>query len=244
MGKGITIFLLLLLGSFVFTIYAQSEKKSDSTKLTNDTIINNSSLLKDRRTEKSMRRPLSPELLTDSVEFETIAIDTINLKKAEFKPNSKKAVLYSVIFPGLGQIYNRKYWKLPLVYGGVLGFAYGITWNGGMYNDYSEAYKGAVTGSNDKWKDLVSSQYAGYTIAPADIQSSLNRKKNFYRRNRDLAIIGSVLFYGLCILDAYVDAELYDFDVSPDLSMQIQPVIFQPTAYSRTGVGLQCSIYF
>lgn len=65
-----------------------------------------------------------------------------------------------------------------------------------------------------------------------------------FRRNRDLAIICSVGVYALCMIDAYVDAQLYDFDISPDLSMNVVPVFWAPTQYSSGSIGLQCSIRF
>jgi hypothetical protein len=177
-------------------------------------------------------------------EKKIILADSIIFNKPEFKPDSKKAVIYSAIFPGLGQIYNRKYWKLPIVYGGVLGLTYAITWNGRVYGDYKQAYSDLVLGTGTSYTN-----YLPYGVSAEDygvdrLQAALKRKKDFYRRNRDLAIIVAVGVYALCMLDAYVDAELHDFDMSPDLSLKVVPAVWMPTSYSKMAIGLQCSINF
>lgn len=174
--------------------------------------------------------------------------NSTKINKFEFKPNPQKAVLYSLV-PGLGQIYNRKYWKLPIVYGGFIGLTYAISWNGGMYNDYLKAYKDISQGTGTGWHDFLPSG-----VTPSDVnndpslkqsyQSSFQRKKDFYRRNRDLAIIFTVALYGLSILDAYVDAQLFDFSISEDLSMRLDPVVIMPNQSKKASWGLQCSINF
>jgi len=175
-------------------------------------------------------------------------------ERTEFKPNPTRAVLYSVFFPGLGQAYNRKYWKLPIVYGGFVGCAYAITWNDTQYNSYKQAFGGitAFIESNGKIDDGSWHNYLRPGETPENIsysrQSELaNRFKNqkdYFRRYRDLSIIISVGLYALCILDAYVDAQLFDFDVSPDLSMRVEPVIFNQSEFNSRALGLQCSIKF
>lgn len=169
----------------------------------------------------------------------------------EFQPNSTKAVIYSAICPGLGQIYNRKYWKLPIVYGGFLGVVYGVTWNGGYYNDYKDAYRDlalrntANATGGDSWKDFYPTLDPDADGANTQrIIENLRRKKDFYRRYRDLAILVGVGLYALCVIDAYVDAELYDFNMSQDLSMTIAPMILPPTPTSKMSFGLQCTIRF
>jgi len=136
-----------------------------------------------------------------------------------FKPNSTKAILYSAIFPGLGQIYNRQYWKLPLVYGGVMGFMYAITWNNRMYQDYSNGYIAIINdarnfpdGPADKWsKDwtqLVRSGDYASVINDTSIHELFKRRKDYYRRYRDLSIILlSILIYWILthiLVDAHI----------------------------------------
>lgn len=172
--------------------------------------------------------------------------------KTEFTPDPTKAVIYSAIFPGLGQIYNRKYWKLPIIYGGFLGVVYAVTWNGNMYSDYQNAYRDFVTNpyGTTSWHNFVPdedpvTQVLGSASRKSQVQESLKRRRDYFRRNRDLAIIVGVGVYALCMIDAYVDAHLYNFDVTPDLSMTVAPVVWGPSNLSGTmSVGFQCNITF
>jgi len=175
----------------------------------------------------------------------------ISKKTNEFIPNSTKAVWYSVIFPGLGQIYNKKYWKLPIVYGGFMGIAYGLSFNQRYYTDYSLAYRDAMSDDPnlDSYKDFVPPSWTNIK----EIQRVMKRKKDFYRRYRDLSIIGMIGMYAVCMIDAYVDAELYSFDISPDLSFRITPSIMNYTTNTLSGyqpfpdktiVGIHCYFNF
>jgi hypothetical protein len=165
-----------------------------------------------------------------------------------FKPDPTKAVLYSAIFPGLGQIYNRKYWKLPLVYGAFMGCAYAITWNNRNYQDYLEAYKGIMSEKpleNNSWIDfLPANANPDDYLNDANFKDQLKRSKDYYRRYRELSVIITVGVYFITMIDAYVDAQLFDFDISPDLSLRVEPVMTQPTSYSSRTYGLNCSIKF
>lgn len=153
------------------------------------------------------------------------------IEKKTFKPSPKKAVIYSAIFPGLGQIYNRKYWKLPIVYGGFVGFSYAITWNNGHYQDYFWGHHDILDDdpTTNRWHALVPYQYRENpeSIDKQWFSGVLKDRKNYFRYYRDLSIILTVLWYGLGIVDAYVDAQLFEFDVSPDLSMRLEPVILK-----------------
>ncbi|GAB6008017.1 DUF5683 domain-containing protein [Dysgonomonas reticulitermitis] len=186
-----------------------------------------------------------------SREKTAVLLDTIVFNKPEFKPDSKKALIYSAILPGLGQFYNKKYWKLPFVLGGAFGLTYAITWNGGRYNEYRDAYRDLVLNptTTTSWHDFISpneskEDYINNASMRESLTSRLKRGKDFYRRNRDLSIIAAVGVYALCMIDAYVDAQLYDFDISPDLSMRVEPAIWMPTPYSQASIGLQCKINF
>ena len=163
-----------------------------------------------------------------------------------FKPNPTKAIIYASVFPGLGQIYNRKYWKLPIVYGGFLGFSYAISWNGRYYTDYSNGYKDIMDDdpTTDSWKNFLPYGQDPETIDKEWLKDVMKRRKDFYRRYRDLSIIGTVAMYALSILDAYVDAQLFDFDISSDLSFRVEPTVIKKTDYLANSVGFQCSISF
>ena len=169
--------------------------------------------------------------------------------KTRWIPDSKKSVWLGLVLPGAGQIYNRKYWKLPIVYGGFVGCAYALTWNSKMYKDYSQAYQDIMSNNpnNDSYMDFVG---AGRT--KEDVlnniewyQESFRSRKDMYRRQRDLSIFAFIGVYILSVIDAYVDAELSDFDISKDLGMKLEPTIFNDVHRHRPqGVGLQCNIKF
>lgn len=174
--------------------------------------------------------------------------------KMEFKPDPKKAVLMALV-PGLGQIYNRKFWKLPIVYGGLMGCMYAVTWNNRNYQDYSTAYKDIMMDAEEpnrpveefhtSWQDFLGVGYDPKEwVTNTNFQTQLKNRKDYYRRYRDLSIIITVGVYALSIIDAYVDAQLFDFDISPDLSMHWEPSVTPQTAYSSRSYGLSCSIKF
>ena len=174
--------------------------------------------------------------------------------KMEFKPDPKKAVLMALV-PGLGQIYNRKFWKLPIVYGGLMGCMYAVTWNNRNYQDYSTAYKDIMMDAEEpnrpveefhtSWQDFLGVGYDPKEwVTNTNFQTQLKNRKDYYRRYRDLSIIITVGVYALSIIDAYVDAQLFDFDISPDLSMHWEPSVTPQTAYSSRSYGLNCSIKF
>ncbi len=143
-----------------------------------------------------------------------------------------KAALYSTIFPGLGQIYNKKYWKLPIVYGALAGGIYAISFNQDQYQIYLNAFKSRL--DDDPSNDQFSSQYN---------ERQLIELQNLYRRWRDLSIILSCVGYGLNVLDAYIDAHLMYYDVGDDLSLQWRPAIIQSNnLLPAFGVGITLQV--
>ncbi len=155
------------------------------------------------------------------------------VKKVERSP--KKASIYAALFPGLGQIYNRKYWKLPIVYGGYAGLIYVLGWNNNQYKDFFQGYRiiAAHTSTADmklderKFLDNLIKNPSISLDNPSTfkyISTQLKSGKDFYRRNRDLTIIGIAALHVLSIIDASVDANLFDFDINDDLSMRIEPM--------------------
>ncbi|WP_103983440.1 DUF5683 domain-containing protein [Parabacteroides chinchillae] len=186
---------------------------------------------------------------------DSIVVPAATKMKMEFKPSPTKATLLALV-PGLGQIYNRKYWKLPIVYGGFMGCLYAITWNNKNYQDYSAAYKDILIDYNNgnplpekDWHDswtllLPNGRDAAEYVKNTQFHSQLKSRKDFYRRYRDLSIIITVGIYFLSIIDAYIDAQLFDFDISPDLSMHLEPTVTPKTHYSPRTYGLNCSLTF
>ena len=166
---------------------------------------------------------------------------------ASFKPNPAKATWRALVFPGGGQIYNHKYWKLPIVYGGFLGCAYALNWNNQMYSDYSQAYLDIM--DNDpgtaSYEDMLPPRYNVEANKEYLTRVFKNRKDN-YRRQRDLSIFCFIGVYLLSVVDAYVDAELSNFDISDDLSVQVRPTTIEnkQTTLRNQAYGLQCSLSF
>lgn len=174
------------------------------------------------------------------------------LRRNFFVPDPKKAMWLAIVFPGGGQIYNRKYWKLPIIYGGFLGCVYALNWNNTMYRDYSQAYID-IMDSDPNTKSYENFIPKGYDIDRnlTRIQDLFRRKKNYYRRYRDLSMFCMIGVYMLSIVDAYVDAELSSFDISRDLSMKVRPSVIHERGdmamrnpYASQSYGVQCSFSF
>jgi len=181
------------------------------------------------------------------------------LKTGIFKPDPVKVVWMGAIIPGYGQILNKKYWKLPIIYGGFMGCAYAISWNDGKYQTYKTAYRDiklyaddpVFRANADKNPDSVSFLQIlpnGYTVdnlgGVSGFTSILKTKQDGFRRYRDLSIILSVGFYALTLVDAYVDAQLSDFDISPDLSLHVQPTLINNGFGTNNTLAMQCSFRF
>lgn len=164
-----------------------------------------------------------------------------------FNPSPTRAVWLSALCPGLGQIYNRRYWKLPIVIGGFMGLGYATNWNNNQYRDYMQGYRDLLD------NDPQTKSYMDFfppTVSEDDLDRSwlervFKSRKDYARRNRDLCIIGLAALYALCMLDAYVDASLTHFDVSPDLSLDWAPTLLSPPGGgSRPAVGMNWAFTF
>lgn len=154
-------------------------------------------------------------------------VDTLDMNRFDnWKPDPIRAMWLAMVVPGGGQIYNRKFWKLPIVYGGVVGCIYAVSWNSQMLRDYSQAYQD-IMDSDPTTNSHLEMLPLGYDITGREdhFKSVFKRKKDFYRRYRDLSIFCIAGVYLLSIIDAYVDAELSTFDVGTDLSLSISPGI-------------------
>ena len=171
-----------------------------------------------------------------------------SIERSLWKPSSGRAMLWALL-PGGGQIYNRKYWKLPIVWGTFMACYYAVSWNHRQYQEYHAAYRDIMSedpSKNTAWLVFAptgakAENYAQYS----SLKQTLKRGNDFYRRYRDLSIVVSVLVYGLSILDAYVDAELYTFDISPDLSLRVVPEVGLPKLGAPSyQLGVNCSLTF
>lgn len=190
--------------------------------------------------------------------YHSVIIDSIPLSEKEmarlfWKPDPARAVWLGALVPGLGQIYNRSYWKLPIVYGGLMGCAYAITWNSTRYEGYKTAYRdlyydmrdGLVT--EDPSKSYIAILPDGYTIdrmgGAQTYSTRLDNWQNSSRRYRDISILATIIVYALTLVDAYVDAQLFDFDISTDLSLNVSPQFYYDLQNQR-GTEVKVAISF
>lgn len=184
-----------------------------------------------------------------------IVVDSVGTKSKRrnwdtWKPNPQRALWLALVIPGGGQIYNRKYWKLPIVYGGIMGCLYAMNWNNMMYKDYSQAYLDIMD------SDPTTQSYNQFLHLGKQIDSSneerykkiFKSRKDKFRRWRDLSFFCLVGVYALSVIDAYVDAELSEFDISKDLSLRVEPAVMgspiQAGSLETASLGLQCSLRF
>ena len=146
----------------------------------------------------------------------------------------KLAATLSAALPGLGQAYNKKYWKIPIVYAGIGSLAYLTIRNNNFYQDFKNAYKNLYETNPNGYYTMYNTTFT---------LPGLEAGKNYYRRYRDMYAIFTVGLYVLNIVDAAVDGYLYDFDVSDDLSLTIQPNILPIAPNNSFGTGLKICLY-
>ena len=204
---------------------------------------------------KADMKALDTEALDTKKATTSVVIDSSRVKKPKrdwntWKPNPKRALWLALVLPGAGQIYNRKYWKLPIIYGGFMGCIYALTWNNMMYKDYSQAYLDIMdndpgTASYNKFLHL------GVQINDSNMErykSLFKSRKDKYRRWRDLSFFVMLGVYAISVIDAYVDAELSEFDISKDLSLKVSPAVIPNHSggnpLQAQSLGVNCSLNF
>lgn len=183
-----------------------------------------------RKAEKQLRKERF-------FEEETLPMTHRDSVRLYSKPDAMRAVWMGAIIPGYGQIYNRSYWKLPIVYSGFVGCAYAIGYTSGHYNDYKTAYRDIFTDINagtvteDESKSYIAVLPEGYSLSYVGgankWMTTLQSRQKTWRRYRDYCIVATLAVYALSLIDAYVDAQLFDFDISTDLSMSVEPALYK-----------------
>ena len=167
--------------------------------------------------------------------------------KARFVPDPQNATWLAVVFPGAGQIYNRKYWKLPIVYGGFIGCLYAFNWNSQMYSDYRQAFLD-IMDADPNTKSYEDFFRPGYDFEGNReyIENVFKKRKDRYRRWRDLSVFAFIGVYALSVIDAYVDAQLANFDISDNINLSINPQMIQSRGIGAEGgyYGFNCNITF
>lgn len=185
----------------------------------------------------------------------TTAQDTLSVikpAKAAFSADSQRATMLALTFPGFGQIYNRKYWKIPLVYAGFGGLAYAISYNSSLYNKYMKAYQDFTDDipETDSYLNILSfAEPEDYdpVLFPGSYDESaaawyrerMLKQVDYNKKNRDLSYIGVALWYLITVLDANVDASLFNYDISDNLEFTVAPV---QMPLSGAGIGLNISM--
>ncbi|MBR1462532.1 MAG: hypothetical protein IJ604_04030 [Prevotella sp.] len=207
----------------------------------------------------------SLDLYNDIITMDSAAEDSVTigelLKKGKarktkrdwntWRPEPKRALWMAAVIPGGGQIYNRKYWKLPIIYGGFIGCYYAMRWNGMMYKDYSQAYLDLMD-DNPETQSYNQFMHLGRVIDDSNrstYENKFKKRKDYYRRYRDMSAFIMIGVYALSIIDAYVDASLSEFDISEDLSMRVAPAVIKngsntSNLFKSAAVGLHCSLNF
>ena len=194
----------------------------------------------------------STAMVSDSTSMMSANTNRMKVKRdwGTWRPNPQRALWLAMVIPGAGQIYNRKFWKLPIIYGGFIGCIYALTWNNQMYKDYSQAYldimdKDPATQSYNKFLHLgkkITSDNEDY------YKEVFRKRKDKYRRWRDLSFFAMLGVYAVSVIDAYVDAELSVFDISKDLSLEVEPAVIPNHGggswLEAQSLGVSCKLNF
>ena len=210
---------------FPYLVSAQEIDVSDTTEVQEDT------LPPTQRQSVGINKP-GGTLPADTVVIDMVAEDHL----------PRKAALYSAVLPGLGQIYNKKPWKVPIIYGGFGILGYLVVFNNDRYQLLRRARIAEESGQRDQ------NPLAGIDSRFQDVNTLANNVDSF-RQQRDRIIIYTAILYGLNIMDAIVDAHLIEFDVNPDLSFKLEPTAGTRLAYDHltpslpyTGLALTLDI--
>ncbi|HLO58368.1 MAG TPA: DUF5683 domain-containing protein [Bacteroidales bacterium] len=178
---------------------------------------------------------LTAQTSADSVRFDSVA--QANPDTVIHHHSPQKAVIYSLICPGLGQVYNKKYWKIPFIYGAGGAFLYYITYNQTKYKKFRNAlFENPASRPDDVF--VIDGYPYKYSTLPIG--------RDYYRRYRDLSIAGFAAIYLLNVIDAMVDATFFEYDISDDLSMKVEPAVIQNigTTGITASLGLRINIGF
>jgi len=231
--------LLLLICTICIKANCQNEPTKDSLNVNKDA----SFVVKKAKLDKAIQ-----------VDMES---GTANILKMSKPHSPRKAWIMSALLPGLGQVYNGQWWKVPIIYGALGGLVAAAIYNDNQYTNYRNAfidfndyltYK--ATGASDpysgktRWKKVYVQDATKLDESGQEwFREALKNKKDAFRRDRDFMYILSGGFYVLNIIDALVYAHFYNFDITEDISMGLQPTVgYNP--YSGNNYGLSCTINF
>lgn len=166
----------------------------------------------------ALYQQIVPDSLYDDSDLRNA--DSLQVRQPDYSHSTSKALMYALVLPGLGQAYNKRYYKIPIVWTAFGAVGYAIVFNTKNYRQAS----------------------LDYALAPED-----DRALNYWRRNMELSYIGLIVVYALQVLDSYVDAQLYNWDVNDDLSLRVAPSLqplMVPASQTGQSYGLTCSFNF
>ena len=212
------------------------------------------------RTETYALDSATIDSISKNIEANTLVINRdsnfLEVKRTEvpagnevkiWRPDPVKATWLALIVPGGGQIYNKKYWKLPIVYGGFVGCLYAYNWNGQMYKDYRQAYLDIMDSdpNSDSYKDFFRPGY-DFEGNKDYLKDVFKKRKDRYRRWRDMSIFAFIGVYAVSVIDAYVDAQLSSFDITEDINLTVEPQMIRNNNELMQGdyYGLNFNISF
>lgn len=166
-------------------------------------------------------------------DLDTLTLDNLGIESftTVSKVDPKKAAMLAAVFPGLGKIYNKQHWKLPIVYGGFILFGHYLKFN----NDFFHSFRNAYIAETDNDPNTINPY-------PQFGESSLQRNAEQFRRNRDLVMISMAIFYLVNIVETHVSAHLREFEVNDDLAFKIQPSAYAASRYTVQNIGLSIVI--
>lgn len=166
-------------------------------------------------------------VVLDSFNTAVVKIQSDTFKNSDLASlhSPAKATKLALLLPGAGQIYNRKYWKLPILYSGFVGLAYGFNFNQSEYQRFANYYRLATDDDPNTNPEFIASP------------EQLRQRRNYYKKNRDLTIIGFVGLYALQVLDANVDAHLMQFDMTDDITLHLRPFVPLNQAIMFNGIS-------
>jgi len=194
--------------------------------------------------EKQPKQTAKDSLKTDLKQEGIVIQDSIFEKRKPINALApSKAAFYSAVLPGLGQIYNKRYWKVPIVYAVIGTGVYTYTLNDDLYDRFRTAFKRRQAGfTDDEFYDIDANNAAG---APPDLDlDDLERQQENYQRDRDLALVITIAMYALNIIDANVDAHLKQFNIDEDLSMDFRPYLDLNPITNNPNYGIAFTIKF
>ncbi|MCC6727173.1 MAG: hypothetical protein IT258_21900 [Saprospiraceae bacterium] len=198
-------------------------------------VIQQDTLPKDSLSEPAPLHPNDPLAISDTTKIDSVKAKKPGFVRRFFKsdyPNPKKALYASLVFPAGGQIYNRRWWKAPIVWGGYAALIYAVDWNTSLYKRFKTAYKQAVNGEPHEF------------IPNGFDAADLKRRRGQLDKRRQSAYVGILVLHIIQTAEAFVDCHLKTFDVSDDLSFKFKPSLEQTFASQYPALGLGVAFSF